>query len=299
MYYSGLALDRANGRRSDQAWVAALLAKEQTQVIPLWRDSCLVRDGSPVVPQVDGAQGILAAAGDPVLLGLDDEAAVFAADLSALEHRDAVELAGADAVLDVRHLVSSVTETVAGVLAYARGMLHWSRNQRYCGACGGRTSARDGGHLRICLDCGKLMFPRIEPAVIVLTELPGEPRRCLLGRHRGAEPDRFTTLAGFVEIGESLEDAVRREVAEEAGVIVGAVSYQGSQAWPFPSGLMVAFRAEALSETIGVDGTELIEARWFTAGELRGRISASGGKGPYRADSIGKVLTDRWLSESE
>lgn len=142
-----------------------------------------------------------------------------------------------------------------------------------------------------------LHFPRIEPAIIVLVELPGEPRRCLLGRHQGAGPDRFSTLAGFVEVGESLEDAVRREVAEEAGVAVGPVSYQGSQAWPFPAGLMIGFRAVADSPEVRVDGTELLDARWFTAAEIRARIADESAAPPYRVDSIGRALIEDWLGD--
>ena len=294
MYYSGLALDRASGKRADPGWVAGLLAAAQTRAIPLWRDLCLVRAGSPVTLRGDRAGQVLAAAADPVLLGLDEAGAVFAADLSELDLDRAVQVAGADDTADVRRLVSTLSAADAGVIAYARGIAHWHRNQRYCGACGGRTEPRDGGHLRICTGCEKLHFPRIEPAVITLVELPGTPRRCLLGRHRGADPDRYSTLAGFVEIGENLEDAVRREVAEEAGVTVRAVSYQGSQAWPFPAGLMIAFRAVAASDAISVDGAELLDARWFTAADLRARMSAQ--HDPFRMDSIGKTLIEDWLS---
>jgi NAD+ diphosphatase len=299
MPYSGLTLDRASSRRGDPAWVAALRDHAGAHVIPLWRDHCLVRDRSPVTLPADAARDILAVAAEPVLLGLDSEGGVFAADLSSLDEPDALKLARADVVLDVRGLVATVTAAEAGTLAYARGILHWNRNQRFCGACGGRTDSRDGGHLRVCVDCGRLLFPRIEPAVIVLVELPGDPRRCLLGRHRAAAPDSFSTLAGFVEVGESLEDAVRREVFEEAGVALTAMTYQGSQAWPFPSGLMVGFRARAASDTVQVDGAELVEARWFTVTDLRDRIAAASAAGSFRVDSIESFLIEGWLSDSD
>ena len=143
----------------------------------------------------------------------------------------------------------------------------------------------------MCRDnrCGKLLFPRIEPAVIVLVEAPGAPRRCLLGRHQGAAAGVYATLAGFVEIGESLEDAVRREVAEEAGVQVGAVTYQASQAWPFPAGLMVGFRARAISAAIAADHHELAEARWFTRDELCEQAAGSGPRSLFNQDSIEKI----------
>lgn len=296
MYYSGLRLDRAAATRGDPEWLARVLGQDSTAVIPVWRDQCLVRDGLPVMLRRGDAGDLLAAAEGPVFLGLEDGRAVFAADVSTLGQKEALAAAGAHAVMDIRALVSAVPPAAAGMFAYARGIAHWHRNQRFCGACGGRTDTRSAGHHRICLSCGNLLFPRIEPAVIVLVELPGEPPRCLLGRHAGAAPGRFSTLAGFVEIGESLEDAVRREVAEEAGVAVGRVTYQASQAWPFPAGLMVGFTAEALASPIRPDHSEVLEARWFTAPELRARIADPSLGGPYRVDSIGKILIEDWLA---
>jgi NAD+ diphosphatase len=295
LYYTGLSLDRGGGRRADPAWIAALEENPDRRVIPLWRDECLVAGGQPVVlPMAATPPG----PGELVFLGLAADGPVFAADLSELEREGALELAGADDSADVRSLIGSLSRAEAGLLAYARGLLHWQRRQRFCGCCSGKCEPRDGGHLRVCADCGTLHFPKIEPAIIVLVELPGEPRRCLLGRHQGAAPGRFSTLAGFIEVGESLEDAVRREVAEEAGVDVGAVHYQGSQAWPFPAGLMIGFRAVANSPDIAVDGVEVIDARWFNAAELRTRIADAGTVPPYRPDSIGRMLIESWLGES-
>jgi NAD+ diphosphatase len=249
----------------------------------------------PVTLSGGDAAELLAAADDPVFLGVDAGSAFFAADLSALDQPGAVGLAGAHAVMDIRVLVSLVTPAEAGVFAYARGIAHWHRNQRFCGSCGGPADTREAGHHRVCRECGTLLFPRIEPAVIVLVELPGAPARCLLGRHAESGPGHFSTLAGFVEIGESLEDAVRREVAEEAGVAVGRVTYQASQSWPFPAGLMIGFTAEALGDTIRADGREVLEARWFTAAELRTRIADPAVGGPYRVDSIERFLIESWL----
>ncbi len=295
MYYSGLTLDRVSDKRANPDWIAEMLAATQTRVIPMWRDLCLVRAGSPVALAADRAQQVLSTASEPILLGVDRASAVFAADLSVLDRDRALEVAGADDAADVRRLAGTLTPDEAGTLAYARGISHWNRNQQFCGACGGRTDGRDSGHLRVCVDCGKLLFPRIEPAVIVLVELPGTPTRCLLGRHRGSGPDHYSTLAGFVEIGENLEDAVRREVAEETGVTVGPVAYQGSQAWPFPAGLMLGFRGEATSDAISVDGAEVIAARWFSVAEVRARMADQ--NDPFRMDSIGKHLIENWLAD--
>ncbi len=241
-------------------------------------------------------------AGELVLLGLNGAAAAFAVDLSALDEERALALAGAAGTRDVRRLVGGLDPPRAALLAHARGILHWHRNQHFCGACGGATVSRDGGHLRVCAGpggCGKLLFPRIEPGIIVLVEAPGTPARCLLGRHRGAPAGAYSTLAGFVEVGESLEDAVHREVAEEAGVRLERVVYQASQPWPFPAGLMIGFRARAASEGVAVDRDELEEARWFTRAEVRELTSRPGEPRLFNPDSIERFLVDAWLREGD
>ncbi|GLZ37368.1 NAD(+) diphosphatase [Actinokineospora sp. NBRC 105648] len=270
--YTGLALDRAGARRADDEWIAGLRAN--AVAVAFWNDRCLVGGGAPLSTPVPE---------DAVFLGLDGDTALFATDLSEVDEQGALAATGADAAVDIRQLFADLAPEEATRLAYARGLLHWRRNQRFCGACGSPTRDSQGGHVKVCGGCAKLLFPRIEPAVIVLVEF-GD--RCLLGRHRGATG--FSTLAGFVEIGESLEDAVRREVAEEAGVAVGHVEYLASQAWPFPSGLMLGFRATALSAEISVDRDELEEARWFTRAEV-----AELDRG--RGDSVETFLIDSWV----
>ncbi|MCM0674920.1 NAD(+) diphosphatase [Micromonospora phytophila] len=294
--YGGGWLDRAGALRGDPERISKLLAEPDTVVLPLWRDRCLVAADVPVRLTGDRAAGVLAAADETVFLGVDGTA-VFAVDLSGLSEDAAVELAGATVAVDVRALVGRLGPAEAAVQAYARGVLHWHRQQRFCGTCGASTVTGGGGYVRSCTgpDCGRLLFPRIEPAIIVLVEAPGAPDRCLLARHAGAPEGAYSTLAGFVEVGESLEDAVRREMAEEAGVTVVDLAYQGSQAWPFPAGLMVGFRATAASEEVRVDGVELLEARWFTRDELRERAAA--GRPLGRVDSIDHHLLHRWLAE--
>lgn len=301
--YSGNPLDRAPGRRSDDAWLAAARADPAARVLVLWRDLCLVRDDRPVFGPVGaatvtniapaaagGATATTAAGGgEAVFLGLDGSVPVFAVDLSALDEADALAATGATATRDVRALFTTLDPATAATYGQARGLLHWHRHQRFCGSCGGATAARQGGSHRVCAACGTLLFPRIEPAVITLVRL-GD--RVLLARHAGAPADAWSTLAGFVEVGESLEDAVRREVAEEAGVRVGPVRYAASQAWPFPAGLMVGFDAEALDDRIAVDGEELAEARWFSRDEVKALIAVR----PRRPDAIDRHLVDAWLT---
>ncbi|WP_309246068.1 NAD(+) diphosphatase [Verrucosispora sioxanthis] len=254
----------------------------------------LTADGRPVRLTGSSARTLLARAGQTALLGLDGTTASFAADLSEVEEIEALRLATAHASADLRGLATTLPEPLAATLAYARGLLYWNRHARHCGTCGAATASAEAGHLRVCQgpDCGRQLFPRIEPAVIVLVEGPGPQPRCLLARHHGAGPDGFSLLAGFVEIGESLEGSVRREVGEEAGVTVGVVTYQGSQGWPFPAGLMVGFVAQAVDDTIAVDGRELTEARWFTRAEIVERVRNGPGSGP--ADSIGGRLLRSW-----
>jgi NAD+ diphosphatase len=267
--YNGLTLDRAPDRRTDPDWIAAQRATPNTRVLPFWRDHLLIGGHAP-------------ADADTVFLGLDGDTPVFAADLSTVDKP-------VGEPHDLRALVNTVDPAEAATLAYARGILHWSRNQQFCGACGGATDTRDGGHLRVCRDCGKLLFPRIEPAVIVLVTWQD---RCLLARHHNAAPDAYSTLAGFVEVGENLETAVHREVREEAGVTLTDVQYQASQTWPFPAGLMIGYRAHAATPDIAVDGAELEEARWFTAAEVH-ELRAT----PSRTDSIEHFLISTWLHE--
>jgi NAD+ diphosphatase len=295
--YAGFCLDRAVDRRRDPAWVAAAAADPRARLYPLWRDQCLVSGDPPVPVALPVAAAGNVNGSELVLLGVEDRGPLFAVDLSDLELGDALSRVAAEAAVDIRALFMGIAPGDAGVLAYARGVLHWSRQQRHCGRCGAATEARDAGHLRVCVDeaCGKLLFPRIEPAVITLVESGAPASRCLLARHRASTAGGYSLLAGFVEVGESLEDAVCREIREEAGLAVRDVTYFGSQPWPFPAGMMVAFRAAADDEAIAVDGEEIIEARWFTREELREYERSVGGLG--RPDSIDRVLLATWLAE--
>lgn len=196
----------------------------------------------------------------------------------------------------------------ASMLAYARGLFHWHGKNRFCPVCGSRTAAKDAGARRQCvnLECGAVQFPRTDPAVIMLVTL-GE--KCLLGRSPRFPVAIYSTLAGFVEPGESLEDAVVREVAEESGVRVKSVRYHSSQPWPFPASLMVGFIAEAADAAISIDGEELVDARWFTREEVR-EAAAQSNADPFRTQpqdvpegkflipapiSISRALIDYWL----
>lgn len=295
--YSATGLDRCGVPRRDPAWLAAQAQRPDAGVLPLWRDHCLLDTAGNPVRLPAAAAARLAPPEAWVLLGRAGSAPVYAADLSALDEPRALADTGAHRAADVRAVVATLPAATAGLLAQARGLLHWHRRQRFCGTCGAATRPGEGGNLRSCTRCGTLLYPRIEPAVITLVEAASGAPRCLLGRPRGAAPGRFALLAGFVEVGESLEAAVVREVAEETGVRVHDVRYRASQGWPFPAGLMVGFRARAQPGPVRLDTDELTEARWFHRDEVAARTASDGPDRLFRDDSIERHLVREWLDE--
>jgi len=267
-----------------------------------------VRDSLPsILPPAPLLDPSATDSGGWVFLGLDGGIPIFASDLSVMEEEAALAVVApaGGTFADLRRVGGATSMDDAALMAYARGMLTWHRRQRFCGSCGTATRTGQGGHVRICTnpDCGTHIFPRTDPAVIMLVELPGsagEPARCLLARHARLPRGAHSTLAGFVEPGESLEEAVAREVMEETGVRVESVAYRGSQPWPFPSSLMIGFRARAGSVRIEVDPEELEEARWFTAADLAGFGEWDDDAAEFRLprrDSIARALVNDWLQE--
>lgn len=183
----------------------------------------------------------------------------------------------------------------AGLFAYAKGLAHWQRETRYCAYCSSPLILVASGHRAQCTnaECGRMHFPRTDAAVIVIVE---HENACLLGRQAGWPKGRYSTLAGFVEPGEALEDAVRREVAEESGVIVGDVHYHSSQPWPLPQSLMVGFTAKAVSREIRLRDRELEEARWFTPEDIVNGL-ADGSFLPSLPLSVSYRLLEHWLKQ--
>jgi NAD+ diphosphatase len=229
---------------------------------------------------------------DALFLGEENGAALFAADLGR-----AAALSGRFA--EVRAVGAWLPAKEAGWCAYARGLAFWHSRHRYCGVCGGPTVSAQGGHIRRCQICDAQHFPRSDPAVIVLVthRHPEHGERCLLGRSTRFPAGLYSTLAGFVEPGESLEETVCREVYEEAGVEVVDMQYRSSQPWPFPASLMLGFRAMAQSDELRIDPEELVDAGWYTRGQLidpdRRPIQL-----PNR-DSIARHLIEDWLYEDQ
>jgi len=193
---------------------------------------------------------------------------------------------------DLKRAFATLEAFEAEVLAYAKAIFHWRENHRYCGSCGEPNLAREGGHVLVCSNevCGRENFPRIDPAIITMVT-SGD--RCLMGRQAVWPENSYSTLAGFVEPGETLESAVAREVFEETGVRVTNVRYRASQPWPFPNSIMLGFTAEAQSEEIYIDETELAEARWFTREEIRTGLADQTLGLPPKA-SIAYRLIEEW-----
>ena len=270
--FAGSPLDRLDVRRKDLPWLAAQLAAPSTVVAPVWRSRSLVAGGrsNPVAVLLPVESLRRHLEHEPwALLGSDGERTVLAIDLSRLD--DGLPGAELGSYEDLRRIGSLLPTVDAAILAHARGLMQWRTRNRFCSVCGAACQPRDAGHVMVCAGCGAHHFPRTDPAVIMLVT-HGE--RVLLGQPaRFREMRVFTTLAGFVEPGESLEEAVAREVWEESGVRVANVAYHSSQPWPFPSSIMLGFTAEALGEEITIDANELVEARWFTREELRAPAS--------------------------
>ena len=293
---TGSPLDRAGTSRHDTAWAAAHLADPASLFLPVWRGRNLMQatpEGSHRAVFLSPAQaGKLQEGATWSLMGLLDGVAVFALDVSALD-APLTELAPAR-FLDLRRIGGAVAPRDAALLSHARGLMHWRIRHRFCGVCGAATVPGQAGHVLLCQGCGAHHFPRTDPAVIMLVihRHPVHGERALLGHPTAFRDVRvFTTLAGFVEPGESLEEAVAREVAEETGVIAVRPRYHSSQPWPFPSSIMLGFHAEAESEEITIDPKEIVEARWFTREALR----APDGFILPPDFSIARRLIDEWM----
>jgi len=293
-FYAGGVLDRVSLQRKDQSWIDAQRAAAETRIVPVWRTQNFVIDAADAPRAVLLSSADLPDDADLMLLGQRDGVAYFAVDLSELEDPAAhPAFAGRGSFADLRTVGPLVARDEGSLLAYARGLTWWHQRHRFCGVCGHPTVSAEAGHVRRCTnpDCATSHFPRTDPAVIMLVH---DGDRCLLGRQERFPPGMYSTLAGFVEPGESLEEAVAREVLEETGVLVSDVHYHSSQPWPFPSSLMLGFHATAASREISTDQDELEDAAWFTRDELL-TWDGTGPRRLPRTDSISRRLIEDWL----
>ncbi len=269
--FSGVPVDRASHLRKDAGWLSQALQQEDARFLTLFEGRILASKEpapQPCMLNSNQVRAIGVNAQRLTFLGLWDDRAVFTFEALGAELRG---LAGHGEFMDLYSLAKLVDANTSAVLAYAKAVLLWQQRHPHCSRCGEPVDFELGGHMLACSnpDCGKHQFPRLDPAIIVLVE---DGERCLLGRQATWPAQRYSTIAGFVEPGEALEDAVIREVYEETGVHVHSPRYHSSQPWPFPSSLMLGFSATASSSEIRLIDDELEDARWFTREELTSGI---------------------------
>jgi NAD+ diphosphatase len=275
--FTGAELDRAARRRQDPAWLATRRADPEARSLVLSEAGLWVDDGHLLLVAPDA---------DAVFLGLNGRSAIFAADATGAEPER-----GRPAGL--REAATDLPAAEAALGAYAASLVSWHRRHRFCANCGAPSEPRDGGHQRDCPSCGASHFPRTDPVVIVRVADGGD--RLLLGRQARWPSGRFSVLAGFVEPGETLEEAVRREVLEESGIAVDEVAYVASQPWPFPSSLMIGFSARATAGHPEPRDEELSEVRWFERDEVEAAAAGTTAVELSPRYSISRRLIDEWL----
>jgi len=291
--FAGGDLDRADVRRREPEWIAARLADPTSRFLLLWRGRALVaKSGALALLSPAEVEPLRALALAPIFLGLRGERAVFAITLGG--DSPPTDVPPGQAFLEPRSAASGFSAGDAGAFAQARSLFEWHRHHSFCARCGAATEIVDAGHKRRCPECRAEHFPRTDPVVIMMIT---RGDRCLLGRQPRFPPQLFTCLAGFLEPGETVEDAVRRESFEEAGIRCGEVRYIGSQPWPFPSQLMIGCTAAALDEDITIDGEELAEARWFDRAEARAMLRGEGGLWVPPTIAIAHHLIARWAAQ--
>ncbi len=294
--FAALELDRQGDRRDDAAWLASHRTDGTARYLLLRDDGRALTDASGAALRLLDAVEAHALFGEPhgSFLGLAGAAAHYAVRADeTLAERVAGELGAG--FLDLRSAGLRLPAFEAGLFAYARALGYWQQRTRFCSACGAPIELLAAGHRARCIspDCAQDHFPRTDPAVIVIVSWRDA---CLLGRQPHWPEGRYSTLAGFVEPGETLEDAVRREVFEEAGVTVAECDYHSSQPWPFPASLMLGFTARAADPAIRV-GSELSDARWFTPDELADGLRSRRLVLPPPL-SVSFRLIEHWLAET-
>jgi NAD+ diphosphatase len=310
IFYRELKLDRASESRKNEDWLHHQWTRQECRVYVLHQDKNLMhwpdREATPEIIQLSKSQfkNLDPINTNAIFLGMDGSSPLFALDLTGQDYEELVSLPDASEFIDLRECGWLLDAQHAGLMAYARGLAFWNRSYQFCGNCGQATLFDQGGHVRRCSNssCEKLHFPRTDPAVIMLVEDRSDPDnpRCLLARNSRFPSRMMSTLAGFVDPLESLEETVTREVFEECGIIVEQVEYQESQPWPFPASIMLGFRARAVTREIKVDGDEIEEAYWFDLDQLKEFGEWGDGGDSFclpRKDSIARYLVESWIRD--
>ena len=298
--FAGVPLDRVDHLRTDTAWIEARLNDPASRFVPVWNQQSIVFAGAEPRAALNDRQSIaeLLDSNAPLaFLGVtpdDGGIAHFAVDFSHLPEETLTARYTGGALMDLRDSVQLVPAHEASILAYARGLMYWHRKNGFCAACGHKSETRRAGHERVCTNpaCGAVHFPRTDSAVIVLVH---DGDDCLLCRQSHWPTGMHSTLAGFLEPGESLEEAVAREIFEESGVQVADVRYHSSQPWPFPASIMVGFMAKANSREINVDDKELEYAHWYGRDWLRNVVDSDDFRMPGKY-SIARRLIGDWIN---
>jgi len=314
-----MPLDRASTLRKNSAWLQDKLSAPDSCFYFFWRGKFLYLEQEICLFTKSSRRGVsqsycnvelftqVLADNAVIFLGTDNEVAHFVCDLSLVNDIQAWQINIAIEALEFiefRGSLALLNPQQAAILSYAKALIHWQQTALYCGCCGTKNQSLDGGHRRVCSNdaCQKEHFPRTDPVVIMLVEYQPKsgPAVCLLAEHHRTPAQVFSTLAGFVDPGESLQEAVTREVLEEAGIPVSNVRYVDSQPWPFPNSIMLGFVAQAESMHLTLEQAELRSAHWFTAQQLtkfnEWGDDVAGPKLP-RKESIARLLIDSWCQQ--
>jgi NAD+ diphosphatase len=287
--------DRCSLPRKDKNWINEKLQDKKSRIIPVYRNKVLLSNNDKAPEAAFITYKDIAENSDVVdtlvFLGIYERTPYFAVEIKSDEAALSLSQNANGVFKSIRWIVSLLNVRDCELLTLAGFMIYWHSRNQYCGKCGSETKSTDAGHVRICKSqaCKESYFPSMDPAVIVLVS-KGE--KCLLGRQKMWPEKMYSTLAGFVEPGEKIEDAVKREIMEEVGISVDNIKYQGSQPWLFPSSLMLGFTATAKEEVIIIDNTELEDARWFTREELTQNPEMLPGK-----VSIARKLIMDWIGQ--
>ena len=290
-------IDRSDPLRADASFVDAARDDDASRYVVYAGSDALLEASRPVAPAGVPRLALVALGvntAESVFLGLLDGVPWFAVDVAGLSEEARSSLLRSGRFAALGPIQDPVDDETWALLAQARALLAWNDRTRYCSACGAPTAVKNAGYLHVCSNpaCGALHFPRTDPAVIVRIT---HRDRCLLARQPAYRPGLRSILAGFVEPGESLENAVRREVKEEVDLDLATLSYAGSQPWPFPTSLMIGFVAESAGDEIHADGREIESAVWMTRDEVR-REMETGTLVLASAKSIARRLIDDWLN---
>lgn len=301
-FFATLSLDRLSIRRLDADWIRQQIQHGRSRIVPVWRSQNLLtgaEDLKPVLLSAGDLGDVSGLEDQAVLLGRGGDTVYFAVELpDESEHFE--ERFGGDATFrDLREAGPLLGAKDGALLAYARAMTYWHRRHRYCGDCGSPTRSAEGGYIRECTnaDCRQRHFPRTDAAIIVLvTRREDGEQYCLLGRQPIWPPGMHSAIAGFVEPGETLEQAVVREVGEETNVRVDEVHYHSSQPWPFPGSIMLGFTAKASTSDIRLNDGELQHAAWYTRSDIVSGLADGSLRVPRRISIAYRLLED-WFDD--